>query len=49
MRNFESLLAAYFIFWAVVFAYQFTVARRLNRAEEELQRLKLQAGRGGRA
>jgi len=48
MKNFDSLLAAYFVFWAVVFAYQFTVARRLNRAEDELRRLKQQVALGGR-
>lgn len=40
MKNFESLLAAYMAFWAIVFAYQFTIARRLARAEEDLARLK---------
>ena len=49
MRNFESLLAAYLVFWAVVFAYQFTVAKRLSRAEDELKRLKQQVSLGGRS
>ncbi len=48
MKNFDSLLAAYLVFWAVIFAYQFTVAKRLNRAEDELQRLKQQIGLGRR-
>jgi CcmD family protein len=49
MKNYESLLAAYLVFWAIIFAYQFTVAKRLNRAEDELERLKNQIGLGGRA
>jgi CcmD family protein len=48
MRNFESLLAAYLVFWAIIFAYQFTVAKRLSRAEDELERLKHQVGLGRR-
>ena len=49
MRNFQSLLAAYLVFWAIIFAYQFTVAKRLYRAEDELKRLKNQIGLGGRS
>ena len=40
MKNFESLLAAYLAFWAIVFAYHFTIAQRLSRAEDDLRRLK---------
>jgi CcmD family protein len=40
MKNFESLLAAYLVFWALVFLYHFSVARRLSRAEEDLEKLK---------
>jgi len=32
MKNFYSLLAAYMAFWAIVFAYQLTIAQRLARA-----------------
>ena len=42
MKNFESLLVAYLVFWAVIFAYQFTVAKRLSRAEDDLAKLKQQ-------
>ncbi len=45
MKNFESLLAAYMAFWAIIFAYQFTISRRLARAEEDLAHLKQQLGR----
>lgn len=44
MKNFESLLAAYLAFWAIVFAYHFTIAQRLSRAEDDLARLKEQLG-----
>ncbi|NDQ58648.1 MAG: CcmD family protein [Acidipila sp.] len=45
MKNFESLLAAYMVFWAIFFVYQFSVSRRLARAEEDLARLKQQLER----
>ena len=40
MKNFESIFAAYAVGWAILFIYYVTVARRVNRAEEELRRLK---------
>jgi CcmD family protein len=40
MKNFESILAAYLIGWAIFFVYYLTVARRLARVEEELRRLQ---------
>ena len=40
MKNFESILGAYLVFWALVFFYHFSVARRLSRTEEELEKLK---------
>jgi len=45
MKNFNSLLAAYIVFWAIVFLYQFTIARRQSRAEAELAKLKQQLHR----
>jgi len=45
MKNFDSLLAAYMVFWAIVFAFQFTIARRQSRAEAELEKLKQQLHR----
>jgi hypothetical protein len=40
MKNFENVLAAYLVFWAVVFIYQFTVSRRLSQAEDDLEKLR---------
>jgi len=40
MKNLESLMAAYFIVWAIFFVYQFTVARRLGRLQADIERLK---------
>jgi CcmD family protein len=45
MKNFDSLLAAYLLFWAIVFGFQFTIARRQSRAEAELEKLKHQLGK----
>lgn len=45
MKNFNSLLAAYLIFWAIIFIFQFSIARRQSRAEAELEKLKRQLGK----
>jgi CcmD family protein len=42
MKNFESLFAAYLVFWAVVFLYHLSVSRRLARTEHDLEGLKQQ-------
>jgi len=42
MKNFESLFAAYLVFWAIVFVYHFSVSRRLARTEQDLESLKQQ-------
>lgn len=42
MKNFESLLAAYFAFWAIIFSFQFSISRRQSRAEADLEKLKHQ-------
>ncbi|MFZ0334053.1 MAG: hypothetical protein WAN10_10720 [Candidatus Acidiferrales bacterium] len=42
MQNFWSLFAAYLVFWAIFFIYDFTVARRLARVEKDLARIKQQ-------
>jgi hypothetical protein len=43
MKNFESLLAAYAAFWAIMFIFDITVSRRLTHAEQDLEKLKQQA------
>jgi CcmD family protein len=42
MKNFESIFAAYLVFWAIVFVYSFTVSRRLARTEQDLESLRQQ-------
>jgi len=42
MKNFNSLLAAYFAFWAIIFIFQFSISRRQSRAESDLEKLKHQ-------
>jgi len=44
MKNFESLFIAWMIVWAIFFGYQITIARRLSRLREDLERLKAQLG-----
>ncbi|HUJ40185.1 MAG TPA: CcmD family protein [Candidatus Acidoferrales bacterium] len=45
MKHFDSILAAYMVFWAIVFGFQFTISRRQSRAEAELEKLKHQLGK----
>ena len=45
MKNFNSLLAAYLAFWAIIFIFQFSISRRQSRAESELEKLKHQLGK----
>jgi len=40
MKNFESLMVAYLAVWAIFLVYHFTVARRLARLQDEVERLK---------
>jgi len=42
MRNFEFLFFAWMLVWAIFFGYEITVARRLTRVREEIERLKQQ-------
>jgi CcmD family protein len=46
MKNFESLFAAWMVVWAVFFVYEVTVARRLARLQEDIERLKQQLREG---
>jgi CcmD family protein len=42
MKNFEFLFTAWMVVWAVFFAYEVTVARRITQVREEIARLKQQ-------
>jgi len=44
MRNFHFLFAAWMVVWAAFFAYQASVASRVSRLREEVERLKQQMG-----
>jgi hypothetical protein len=44
MKNFESLFAAWMVVWAVFFVYEMTVARRLSKLREDIERLRQQIG-----
>jgi len=46
MKNFESLFAAWMVVWAVFFLYEVTVARRVARLREDIERLKQQLREG---
>jgi CcmD family protein len=42
MNNFEFLFAAWMVVWAVFFAYELSIARRVSQVREEIERLKQQ-------
>jgi len=42
MKNFEFLFTAWIAVWAIFFLYEVSVARRLARMRDELDRLKQQ-------
>jgi CcmD family protein len=46
MKNFEFLFAAWMFVWAVFFAYEVSVAQRISRLREEIERLKQQLREG---
>jgi CcmD family protein len=46
MKNFEFLFTAWMVVWAVFFAYELSVARRITQAREEIERLKQQLRQG---
>ncbi len=48
MKNFESLFAAYLVVWAIFFTFEITVARRLARLRQDLERLKNQLNQTGK-
>jgi CcmD family protein len=42
MKNFEFLFTAWIAVWAIFFLYEVSVARRLSRLQDEIERLKQQ-------
>ncbi|HEX4002688.1 MAG TPA: CcmD family protein [Candidatus Acidoferrales bacterium] len=42
MKNFNFLFAAWMVVWAVFFVYEFSIAGRMGRLREEIDRLKQQ-------
>lgn len=46
MKNFESIFAAYMLGWGVFFVYHVSIGRRLQKAEDELRRLKEAGSKG---
>lgn len=46
MRNFHFLFAAWMVVWAVFFVYQVSVAGRISRLHDEIERLKQQLREG---
>lgn len=46
MKNFDSILAAYLIGWAIFFGYYVSVSRRMNSLSDEISRLKDLVNRG---
>lgn len=46
MKNFHFLFTAWMAVWAVFFVYQLSVANRISRLREEIDRLKQQLREG---
>jgi len=46
MKNFEFLFSAWMVVWAVFFVYEVSVANRVARLREEVERLKQQLREG---
>ena len=46
MKNFENLFAAWMVVWAVFFAYEISVASRISKLRDEIDRLKQQLREG---
>jgi CcmD family protein len=42
MSNFHFLLTAWIAVWAIFFGYQLSIASRLSRLRDEIERLKQQ-------
>lgn len=42
MKNFHFLFAAWMAVWAVFFAYELSIATRISRLRDEIERLKQQ-------
>jgi CcmD family protein len=46
MSNFDSLFAAYIMVWVIFLVYEVTVARRVSKLQEEVERLKQELRQG---
>jgi hypothetical protein len=46
LRNFHFLLTAWIAVWAVFFAYQLSIASRVAKLRDDLERLKQQLREG---
>jgi CcmD family protein len=46
MNNFHFLLGAWMVVWAVFFGYEMSIASRMSRLREEIERLKQQLREG---
>jgi len=46
MKNFENLFAAWMVVWAVFFVYEISIALRIARLREDIERLKQQMREG---
>ncbi|MGA3293308.1 MAG: hypothetical protein ABSE45_04900 [Candidatus Acidiferrales bacterium] len=47
MRNFHFLFEAWIAVWAIFFVYEISVASRISRLREEIDRLKQQVRDAG--
>jgi len=45
MKNFSFLFTAWIAVWVIFFGYQVSIANRLTKLRDEVERLKQQLGR----
>lgn len=49
MKHFGSVVAAYMVVWGVLLAYELTIAKRMSRLRDEIERLKNMIGKSSRS
>jgi CcmD family protein len=48
VKHFGSVVAAYMVVWGVLLVYELTLAKRMSRLRDEIERLKNMIGKSSR-